>query len=156
MAAAAKSDSQILLADSVSVEIGERLFHQKALSLRGTARLVAAVAEELQKVTQSPALANLLTTDLEEMDVVALLPVIVQVIAAVPDALPRIMAIVLTGDEHIEDIDFLDDNASLADALRIGRTFIEQNEFEELVENFTVLRGAVTTALERARAKAEA
>jgi len=150
-----KTDTQVLLPKEVAFYIGGRTYVQKPLTLRRTTRFITAVADEAQKAVNSPSLTALLTTDLEGIDAVAALPALMQGLQALPDALPRLMAIVLTGDEQAADIDFLDENASLADALRVARVFVEQNDVEELVENFTVLRGVVTAALEKARTKTE-
>lgn len=149
----AVNDLEVLAPTPVVVKIGERVFSQKPLSLRGTTRLVVAISEELQNAASSPALSSLLSQDLANVDAVGMVPIFTQVLGGIPDALPRILTVILTGEEHIEDIEYIDAECRFPQAVHVLRTFIEQNEPEVLVEDFMVLRSTLSDALSKAKAK---
>ena len=151
-----KDDLAVLAPPSVEIIIGGRTFVQKPLSLRGTARLVVAISEELQQAASSPVLASLLDTDTDDLDAVVMVPMLVQVLSSVPNALPRLITVILTGAEATEDVEFIDNECRLPQAMGVFRTFIEQNEPEELIENFMVLRSTLSDALSKAREKTAA
>lgn len=149
----AKTDLEVMAPTPTEVVIGDRVFVQKPLSLRGTARLVVALSEEIQRAATSDALDSLLAQDLNEASAGAMVPALIQVLSGIPNALPRIITIILTGDDDKEDVEFVDVNTRLVQAMRILRTFVDQNEPEELVENFMVLRSTLSDALSKAKAK---
>lgn len=147
-----QSDTEVLSPASVNVQIGEHVYVQKPLSLRGTTSLINVIGEEIQKATSTPALAALLSTDLENADVAALVPMMVQILSTVPNAIPRIITVILTGKEDPDEIEYINDNCRLPQAIRIVRTFIDQNEPEELIENFMVLRSTFSNAVDKVKA----
>lgn len=147
------NDLETLAPSSVTVVIGNREFTQRPLSLRGTTRLVSVIAEEFGNAASSPALANLLETDLDQVNAVEAAPLLLKVLQSVPNALPRVITIILTGTDEESDVDFIDANCGIAAALRVFRVFMEQNEPEELIENFTVLRTMLSTAMSKAKEK---
>lgn len=154
MSRTAKNDLEVLSPSAVEQVIGDRTYVQKPLSLRGTTSLIAAIGQEVEKATASPALASLISSDLENVDVASLIPNMVEILATIPNAVPRILTVILTGKEDVDEIEYINDNCRLPQAVRILRTFIEQNEPEELIENFMVLRSTFTNAVNKAKASA--
>jgi len=148
-----KTDIETLAPSSVEVIIGDRTYIQRPLSLHRTANLVVVLSEEIQKAATSRALEDLLSQDMDNIDAVAMLPMAIQVLANIPTALPRIVSIILTGADSEDEINFIDENCRLAQTMRILRTFIEQNEPEELIENFMVLRSTLSDAWSKAKVK---
>lgn len=147
------TDNATLAPTNIDVVIGERLFVQKPLSLRGTARLVNVLSVEIAKAANNPALAVLMASEASEMNAITLVPSLVQALAGIPDALPRIIGTILGVDVDKDEatIEYINDECSPAKAMSILRSFVEQNEPEELIANFTVLRGTFSKALNKSK-----
>lgn len=149
-----KSDLDVLAPAGVEVVIGGQTYSQRPLTLRKTALLVNIVAGVFEEVSTTPAMARILNTDLEG-GVAPLVGPIVQMLARVPDALPHIITVILTGKEEAETVDHIAEYATLPDAMRILTTFVAQNEPEELIANFTLLRSTVVEAIAKAKTSQE-
>jgi len=150
-----QNDFEILAPKPVDVTVGDRKFVQEPLSLRATTGLIVAVSEEFERATSSPAVMEFMDSDMEKVPALSFVPKLLKALSDIPNAVPRILSIILTGDDTDADlVAFIDKQCRPVQALRILRTFVEQNEPEELIENFTALRSMLGNAMNKAKEKA--
>lgn len=149
-------DISILAPPAVTVVIGERTFTQKPLSLRGTTDLLSVLQEEFNKASSAAFLTEIASMEVDTENPMSMLPTFLGMINRIPDAAPRLMAVILgakaaNAEEFDETAEYIADNASPVQALSVFRTFLEQNEPQELIANFLALRTVFSRAMEQAK-----
>ncbi len=130
------NDLQVLDPPSVRVTIAGRDFEQKPLGLRGTAALLDVLATTVTESGSFSLFSELGDIDLADptkVDVDKVLPVLLQTVRLIPDALPKLIAIALRTD----DVEFIGEHVTPVRAMRIIKTFISQNDIPQLVRDFT-------------------
>ncbi len=148
------NDLSVLAPEERTFHIGGQDFILKPLSLKRFSILLNVVTEEVRKSAFSPAMASFMDTELnlEDMGVMEMVQMISGLFSAIPDALPRVMTVLLTGKDDSGIADFLGEEMSIATSLRILRYTVEDNEPEELIANFTALSKRVGSAMREAKA----
>lgn len=140
----------VLSPDAVEWVIGDRLFFQQPLPLKR----LSAVMKEITDLLLSGGRGAILDQVVDALGEGGLkgrvrqevMPIIVRTVVSVPEALPRICAMILEqGDEK-----YLDAHLGGRQALAIVKTFIEQNEVGALLQDFFGLLGSLTGNLEMA------
>lgn len=141
------TELEVLSPVAVEWVIGDRLFYQQPLNLKR----LSAVMKEITDVLLSGGRGAILD---QVMDAVGegglkgaarqtVMPVLVRTIVSIPEALPRICALILEkGDEK-----YLDAHLGGRQALAIIKTFIEQNEVGALLQDFFGLLGSLEVSL---------
>jgi len=140
------TDLQVLDPPSVKVTIAGREFEQKPLGLRGTAALLDVLATTVTESGSFSLFAELGEVDLSDpakVDIDKVLPVLLQAVRLIPDALPKMIAIALRTD----DVDFVGEHVTPVHAMRIIKTFISQNDIPQLVRDFTEVAALFRTEM---------
>lgn len=149
-------DISILAPQPVNVTIGDRVFIQKPLSLRSTTDLLAVLQEEFNKASSAAFLTEIAAMDIDTDNPMSMLPTFLAMLNRIPDAAPRLMAVILgvkfSDRETFDEVsEYIAETASPNQALAVFRTFLEQNEPQELIANFLALRIAFSMAMEKAK-----
>jgi len=131
------SDLEVLAPTGVTVKIGGRDFTQRALGLRGTAAVLDLLATTIADTGSFDLFQQIGEVDVSDptnIDVDKFFPILLRTVRLIPSALPRLIAIILRAPD---DEEFLAEEASPIDALRVIKTFAAQNDIPQLVRDFT-------------------
>lgn len=131
------SDLEVLDPTSVLIQIGGREFTQRPLGLRGTARFLDVLATTVADTGSFDLFQQIGEVDIDDpssVDVDKLFPILLRAVRLLPEALPKLLAIIL---REPEAEDFLAEEATLTDAVKAIKTFITQNDIPQLMRDFT-------------------
>jgi hypothetical protein len=131
------TDIQVLDPASVPVRIAGREYTQRPLGLRGTAKFLDVLATTMTEGGSFELFQQIGDVDVSDpsgIDVDKIFPVLLQTVRMIPSALPLLLAIVLRAPD---DEEFLAEEATPADAMKVVKTFITQNDIPQLVRDFT-------------------
>jgi hypothetical protein len=140
---ASKTPAEVYLEPEVVWKIGAREYKQRPLSIRGLSRVLSTVATEINALVETPMFVSLASVDLANISTSQVASLMVAMLAAVPDVLPRFLASVL----DTEDVDYIAEHAMPGQALKIFETLWDQNEPEVLIRGFFALGSRVKAAL---------
>lgn len=131
--------SDIATLDPVSevVKIAGREFTQRPLGLRGTARLLDVLATAVADTGSFELFQQIGDVDVSDpsgIDVDKIFPILLQAVRTIPDILPKLVAIALRAPD---DEEFLAEEATPLDAVKVIKTFITQNDIPQLIKDFT-------------------
>ncbi len=129
-------DMDVLDPVAVDVKIARREYAQRALGLRGTGKFLDVLATTVANTGNFDLFQQIGDVDVDDpssIDVDKLLPILLQIVRAIPDALPKLLAIILRAPD---DEEFLAEEATPGDAMRVIKTFITQNDIPQLVKDF--------------------
>lgn len=131
------SDLEVLAPTGVLIHIGGREFTQRALGLRGTAAFLDVLATTVADTGSFDLFQQIGDVDVSDpasIDVDKIFPVLLRTVRLLPNALPKLLAIILRAPDAEE---FLAEEASPVDAIRVIKLFIPQNDIPQLVRDFT-------------------
>ncbi len=132
-----QTDIGVLDPVSKVVKIAGREFDQRPLGLRGTARLLDVLATTMADTGGFELFQQIGDVDVSDpssIDVDKVFPALLQIVRTIPDALPKLLAIALRSPD---DEEFLAEEATPVNALRVIKTFIMQNDIPQLIKDFT-------------------
>lgn len=130
-------DIQVLDPEAVDVKIAGREYTQRALGLRGTGKFLDVLATTISGTGSADLFQQIGDVNVDDpanVDVDKFLPILLQAVRAIPDALPKLLGIVLRAPD---DEEFLAEEATPIDAMRVVKTFITQNDIPQLVRDFS-------------------
>jgi len=133
------SDLETLDPASEVLTIAGRTFTQRALGLRGTAQFIEVLATTMAETGNYDvfnSLGDVDVSDTKKLDMEKILPIMIQTLRILPNALPRLIGICLRATSP-DDEEFLADNVTPITALKVVKTFIVQNDIPQLVRDFT-------------------
>ncbi len=134
------------------VKIAGREFMQRPLGLRGTARLLDVLATAVADTGSFELFQQIGDVDVsnpDSIDVDKIFPILLQAVRTIPDILPKLVAIALRAPD---DEEFLAEEATPIDAVKVIKTFITQNDIPQLIKDFM----EVTSLFSQTVAKATA
>lgn len=132
-----ENDLQVLDPQTVTVRIRGREFRQRPLGLRGTAAFLDVLATTIADTGSFDLfeqIGEVNIADPSNVDLDKVFPVLLRTLRVIPDALPKLLAIVLRAPD---DVEFFAEDATAIDALRVFKLFIVQNDIPQLVKDFT-------------------
>lgn len=143
-----KSDLEVLAPVGVMHTIGGKEFEQLPLALVDLGSVMGLAFQLLQIASNNDALDTFTNIDLTTEDGrAAATPALMQLLAMAPAVLPQAVAAVLRVTAA-DDIELIRMKCRPVTLLRIIDTFMEQNEPEELIEAFFILKARWTKTAE--------
>ena len=145
-----ESEIQTFDPPSVQVLIAGREYTQRPLGLRGTARfldVLASTVADSGSFDLFQQIGDVDVSDPSSIDVDKVFPVLVRTLQMIPDALPKLLAIVLRAPD---DEEFLAEDATLSDAVKALKVFIVQNDIPQLVRDFTEVAALFSETMAKA------
>ncbi len=142
---------------SESVKIAGREFTQRPLGLRGTAKLLDVLATTMADTGGFELFQQIGDVDVSDpasIDVDKIFPALIQIVRTIPEALPKLLAVALRGDAGDEE--FLAEEASPSDALKVIKTFIVQNDIPQLIKDFTEVTSLFSQTVAKVTSPSEA
>lgn len=139
------TDLETLDPTGVVLKIAGREFTQRALGLRGTAQFIEVLATTVAETGNFDMFNKLGEVDVSDpanLDFEKMLPILMQTLRLLPDALPKLISICLRAPD---DVEFLADNVTPITALKVVKNFIVQNDVPQLVRDFTEVAAIFTT-----------
>lgn len=146
------SDIEVLDPTGVAVHIAGREYTQRPLGLRATAAFLDVLATTVADTGGFELFKQIGDVDIGDpssMDVDKTFPALLQMLRLIPDALPKLLAIVLRAPD---DVEFLGDYATPIDAMRVVKTFITQNDVPQLIRDFTEVAALFSQTVSKAAA----
>jgi hypothetical protein len=131
------NDIQTFDPPTVTVQIAGREYVQRPLGLRGTAKfldVLAGIIADTGSFDLFQQIGEVDVSDPSSIDVDKAFPILIRTLQMIPEALPKLLAIVLRAPD---DEEFLAEDATLSDAVKALKTFIVQNDIPQLVRDFS-------------------